>query len=71
MMNPQVTAAVISGSVALVVALAGIAGAIVAQAIATRRSFGNSLALFERQRSAQEQERHERSRREDAYRFAD
>jgi hypothetical protein len=70
-MSPPVTAALISGSVALVVALVGIAGAIAAQSFATRRAFDDSLALFERQRSAQEQEQREQSRREDAYRFAD
>lgn len=69
-MNPQVTAAVISGSVALVVALVGIAGAVAAQTIATRRAFQNSLALFEREYRAQEEERREQARREDAFRFA-
>lgn len=69
-MNPQVTAALISGGVALVVALAGIAGTIVAQSIATKRAFQNSLALLERDRRAQEEERRTRTAREDAFRFA-
>jgi hypothetical protein len=66
-----VTTSLISGGVALVVAVLGIAGAIAAQTIATRRAFANSLAMFDRQRSALEQERQEQIRREDAYRFAD
>jgi hypothetical protein len=70
-MNPQVTAAVISASAALVVAVAGIAGAIAAQAIATRRAFENSLGLWQQQLAVQERERLEQSRREDAYRFAE
>lgn len=70
-MNTQVAAAVISGSVALVVALLGIAGAIVAQTAASRRAFQNSLALFERQQRSQDQERREQARREDVYRFAE
>lgn len=74
-MNIQLTAGLISGGVALVVALLGIAGAIAAQVVATRRSFENSLALFERQHARQEasrkQERAEEARREDAYRYAE
>ena len=69
-MNPQVTAAVISSGVALAVALLGIAGAIVAQTFAARRTFENSLAVFERQRTAQGRQQQEQARREDAYRFA-
>jgi type II secretory pathway pseudopilin PulG len=69
-MNPQVTAAVISGGVALAVALLGIAGAIAAQLMATRRGFNNSLELLRQQRSDEEQARREQFLREDAYRFA-
>jgi len=75
MMNPQVTAALISAIVALAVALLGIAGAIVSQGVATRRAFRNSLALFERQHSAETesrlQERAQTAREEDARKFAD
>jgi hypothetical protein len=74
-MSTPVTAALISGGIALVVALLGIAGAIAGQLLATRRAFENSLALFEQQHARQEasrkQEREEEGRREDAYRFAD
>jgi hypothetical protein len=70
-MNPQVIAALISA----IVALLGIAGAIVGQAIATRRAFRNSLALFERQHAAEvasrRQELSEAGRREEAQRFAE
>jgi hypothetical protein len=65
-MNPQVTAALISGIAALAVALLGIAGAIAAQLLATKRAFANSLVLLERQfaqsLAAAEQERAERER---------
>lgn len=65
-MNPQVNAALISGGVALVVALIGIAGAIAAQFVATKRGFANSLALLERQHHQAlvlaEQERGDRER---------
>jgi hypothetical protein len=70
-LSPQVTTALISGGAALVVALLGIAGAIVAQLVATRRAFANSLALFEREHDKQERERAAEARREDEYRFAD
>jgi hypothetical protein len=74
-MNPQVTAALISAVVALVVALLGIAGAIASQGVATRRAFRNSLALFERQHAAEtesrRQEREAAARQEDARKFAD
>ena len=70
-MNVQVTAALISGGAALTVAVLGIGGAIAAQIFATRHAFENSLALQEQQYAKQEHERHEQSRREDAYRFAE
>ena len=70
-MNAQVTAALISGGAALTVAVLGIGGAIAAQIFATRHAFENSLALQEQQYAKQEHERHEQSRREDAYRFAE
>lgn len=70
-MSPQVTAALVSGGAALVVALLGIAGAIVAQLVVTRRSFANSLALFEREYAKRERERVEQARREDDYRYAE
>lgn len=81
-MSPQVTAALISGGAALVVALLGIAGAVVAQLVTTRRAFANSLALFEQEYLRREREqaaatsrddarRLADQRREDAYRFAD
>ena len=75
-MSTQVTTALLSGGVALLVALLGIAGAIAAQLVATRRAYANSLALFEQQH-AQEEASEEASnetrdiRREDAHRFAD
>lgn len=75
MMNPQVTAALISAVVALVVALLGIAGAVASQGVATRRAYRNSLALFEAQHAAETEsrrrEREEAERQEDARRFAD
>lgn len=53
----------------------GIAGAIAAQLVATRRAYANSLALFERQHTREEasrkRQRDEDIRREDAHRFAD
>jgi hypothetical protein len=70
-MDAQVTAALISGGAAMTVAVLGIGGAITAQLFATRHAFENSLALQERQYAKQEHERHEQSRREDAYRFAE
>lgn len=70
-MSPQVTAALITSGAALVVALLGIAGAIAAQTVSTRRAFQNSLDLFERQRRAEQEERQEQARREDAFRFAE
>ena len=70
-MDAQVTAALISGGAALTVAVLGIGGAIAAQLFTTRHAFENSLALQEQQYAEQEHERHERSRREDAYRFAE
>jgi hypothetical protein len=74
-MSAEVTAAMISGGAALVVALLGIGGAIAAQLVATRRAFANSLALFERQHAADQeskaQERAKATRREEAQRFAD
>jgi hypothetical protein len=62
-MSPQVTAAIISDSVAFADTLVGIAGAVIAQASATIRTLWNSLALFERERQTQEQERQEQARR--------
>ncbi len=70
-MTPQVTTAVISGSVALLTALLGITGAIAAQLIATRRAFANALAVQARQHAEQQAERQEQARRDDAYRFAE
>jgi hypothetical protein len=70
-LSTQVTTALLSAVVALAVALLGIAGAIAAQVVATRRAFANSLALFERQNAAQERARAGEVRREDARRFAD
>lgn len=71
----QATTTLLSGGVALVVALLGIAGSVWAQLVATRRAYANSLALFERQHAAEEeskrQERIEAARREHAQRFAD
>lgn len=70
-MDTQVTTTLLSGGVALIVALLGIAGAIAAQLVATRRAFANSLALFERQNDAQERARTEEARREDARQYAE
>lgn len=74
-MDAQVTTTLLSGGVALVVALLGIAGAVWAQLVATRRAYSNSLSLFERQHVVEEasrrQERTEAACREDAQRFAD
>ena len=70
-MSSQVTAALISGGAALVVALFGIAGAIAAQLLATRRAFDNSLRLFEQENDKRDRERADEIRREDEYRFAD
>ena len=74
-MSTQVTMTLLSGAVALIVALLGIAGAIAAQLVATRRAYANSLALFDRQHAQEEasrkQQREEDIRREDAHRFAD
>lgn len=70
-MSDQVTAALISGGIATIVALLGIAGAIVAQLFATRRSFENSLLLFERQQREQERAKRDEAEREDSYRFAE
>lgn len=70
-MSPQVTAALLSSGAALFVALLGIAGAIAAQLVATRRAFATSLALFERERERRERERVAEARREDEYRFAE
>lgn len=70
-MSDELTAAVVSGGVALVVALLGIAGAIIAQLVTTRRTFQNSLTLFERERAEQERIRRESLQREDAYRFTE
>jgi hypothetical protein len=65
-MSTEVTAASISGGVALVVALLGIAGAIAAQFVANKRGFANSLTLLERQFAQSlalaEQERSDRER---------
>jgi hypothetical protein len=65
------TAALVSGGAALIVAVLGIGGAIAAQLFTTRHAFENSLALQERQYAKQERERQEQSQREDAYRFAE
>jgi hypothetical protein len=70
-MDSQTATTLISGGVALIVALLGIAGAIAAQLVATRRAYANSLALFERQNEAQELARAEEVCREDARRYAD
>lgn len=74
-LDTQMTTTLLSGTVALIVALLGIAGAIAAQLVATRRAYANSLALFERQHAQEEasrkQQREEDIRREDAHRFAD
>ncbi|MDQ2877073.1 MAG: hypothetical protein M3Y33_20590 [Actinomycetota bacterium] len=70
-MSTQVTGALISGGAALVVAVVGIAGAIAAQLLATRRAFANSLALTEREYERRERERAEERHREDEYRHAE
>lgn len=70
-MNDQLPAAWTSGLFALVVALLGIAGAIAAQFVATRRAFENSLALFERQATEDRYARAEAARMEERHRFAD
>jgi hypothetical protein len=85
-LNVQVTTTLLSGAVALIVALLGIAGAIAAQLLATRRAYDNSIDLFKRQHAEEEmsrrlqrqeeeasrrQQRAETIRREDAHRFAD
>ena len=70
-MDAQVTAALVSGGAALIVAVLGISGAIIAQLLTARRAFEHSLALQERQYAKQEQERQAQSRREDVYRFAE
>jgi hypothetical protein len=53
------------------VALLGIAGAIAAQLVASRRTFANSLALFEQQNAAQARERAAELRGEEARHFAE
>ena len=70
-MSSQVVAALISGGAALVVALLGIAGAIAAQLVATRRAFGNSLRLFEQENERRGLERAGETRRENEFRFAE
>lgn len=70
-MGDPLTATVVSGVFALLVALLGIAGAIAAQVIATRRAFEYSLALFERQTAEAQQAREEATRTENHHRFAD
>ncbi|MGP4028509.1 hypothetical protein [Actinomadura sp. 3N407] len=70
-LSDQLTATLISGGVALIVALLGIGGAITAQLVTTRRTFRNSLALFERQHAEQERVRQESLHREDAHRFTE
>ncbi|GAB3879952.1 hypothetical protein GCM10029964_033230 [Kibdelosporangium lantanae] len=52
-MSEQLTVAVISSSVALVVAVMGFIATIRAQVVSTRRAFQNSLALFEKQTADQ------------------
>lgn len=52
-MSEQLTVAVISSSVALVVAAMGFIASIRAQIVSTRRAFQNSLALFEKQTADQ------------------
>jgi hypothetical protein len=66
-MSTQVATTLLSGGVALVAAVLGFGGAIAAQLLASR----NALALFERQNAAQERERAEQIRMEDARRFAE
>ena len=63
--------ALLSSSVALIVAVLGIAGAVAAQLVATRRAYANSLSLFERHHAEQEAARREEVRRDNAYRFAE
>lgn len=70
-MSDQVLVAVVSGGFALLVALLGIAGAVAAQLVATRRAFANSLALFERQAAQAERERAEAARLEGRSRFVE
>lgn len=81
-MSTQVTTALLSGGVALVVALLGIAGAIAAQTVASNRAYENSRKTFREQNVEQERvraeevRRQERARaqeiaREDARRFAE
>jgi len=67
----QIVVTLISGVVALLVALLGIAGAIAAQMVATRRAFANSLALFEEQALEARHAREESTRIENRHRFAD
>lgn len=69
-MSEQLTVAVISGSVAVVVALIGIAGAIVAQLVTSRKAHRNALALFEKQANEQARVRLEDANRQDRHRFA-
>ncbi|HEX6358350.1 hypothetical protein [Actinophytocola sp.] len=70
-MSDQITVTMISGGIALLVALLGIGGAIAAQLVATRRAFENSLALFERQAAEAQQARDEAARIQNRHRFAD
>lgn len=70
-MGDPLAATVVSGVFALLVALLGIAGAIAAQMIATRRAFEYSLALFERQTAEAQQAREEATRTDNHHRFAD
>ena len=74
-MDTMTATTLISGGVAVFVALLGIGGAIVAQLLATRRGFSDSLALFDRQRAAElknrAQQRAEVARREEVQKFAD
>lgn len=69
-MSTQMTTTLLSSAVALIVAVLGIAGAVAAQLVATRRAYANSLSLFERHHAEQEAARKEEVRRDDAYRFA-
>lgn len=69
--SDQLTVALVSGGIALLVALLGIAGSIVAQSLATRQAFRNSLALFERQAADQDRARAAEALREDRHRFAE
>lgn len=70
-MTDQLTVAILSGGVALLVALLGIGGTIAAQVVATRRAFENSFALFERQAAEAQLARDEATRIENRHRFAD